>query len=180
MDMNAVLTWLRSRSPAGKTATGLYGSIVTQARVPAFYLAGGVPDTMEGRFGVVGLHMFAVLERIRQEGAVGQALARALLEAFMTDMDDNMREIGVGDTVVPRRVKKAAAALQEHLAAYRAARTAGDAAALSAALTRYVLLDGSSGTAIALATYLDRTEQHLATQSWAVIAAGRITFPTFV
>ena len=106
-----MLTWLRSRSLSGRTASGLYGSIVAQARQPAFYAGGGVPDTLEGRFGMIVVHMFLVLERLRRDGDNGQVLGRALLEAFATDMDDSMREIGIGDLSVPRRVKKAAAAL---------------------------------------------------------------------
>jgi cytochrome b pre-mRNA-processing protein 3 len=172
-----VWTWLRLQTLAGKTAAGLYGSIVTQARDPSFYVAAGVPDTMEGRFGVIGIHMFLILERIRGQGAGGAELARALLEAFMTDMDDNLREIGIGDMGVPRRVKKAAAALHEHLDSYRAAIAAPTDVALIDAVTRYVFLGDKQGRAELLAGYIRRAAQDLGKQSWDQIRAGHLAFP---
>ncbi|MEQ1613200.1 MAG: ubiquinol-cytochrome C chaperone family protein, partial [Hyphomicrobiaceae bacterium] len=162
-----MLNWLRSRSLTGKTAAGLYGSIVAQARQPAFFSGAGVPDTMEGRFGMIGVHMFLVLERIRREGAEGQKLARALLECFMTDMDDNMREIGIGDIVVPRRVKKAAAALHEQLDAYRAALATGSApATFVEPLVRYVYLERKTGAPDRLAAYMTAAARHLDQLGW--------------
>jgi cytochrome b pre-mRNA-processing protein 3 len=174
-----VLTWLRSRSRVGETAAGFYGSIVAQARTPAFYAAGGVPDNMEGRFGLIGVHMFLVLERIRLEGEKGNEIGRALLEAFMTDMDDNMREIGIGDTVVPRRVKKAAAALREHLEAYRAAFAQVDDAQLTELLARYVYLEGGAGEPAHLAGYMRRAARRLGDQPWADVGSGKLSFPTY-
>ncbi len=174
-----MLSWLRSQSAPGQTAAGLYGSIVTHARETSFYLAGGVPDTMEGRFGLIGVNMFLALERIRLEGDRGQEVARALLEAFMTDMDDNMREIGIGDTVVPRRVKKAAAALQEHLAAYRGAVAAPDDRALTDLLARYVYFAGDSGQPARLAAFMRRAAPHLNAQTWEALTAGTLSFPPF-
>jgi cytochrome b pre-mRNA-processing protein 3 len=178
-----VLTWLRSRSSSGKTAAGLYGSIVTQARIPAFYADARVPDNMEGRFGMIGVHMFLVLERIRTEGDKGSEFARALLETMMTDLDDSMREIGIGDMGVPRRVKKAAAALHEQLDAYRAAADQTGPGALEEALSRYVYRDAGAadgtGKPALIAAYMHNATAHLAKLPWASISAGSVTFPTF-
>ena len=173
-----MLTWLRSRSRPGVTASGLYGSIVTQARVPKFYTVNGVPDTMEGRFGVIAVHMYLVLDRIRQQGTDGDEVARALLETFMTDMDDNMREIGIGDVGVPRRVKKAAAALHEQVEAYTSAMAASDDTALKLALTTYIMLGDGRHDVSGLAHYVRSVAASLIPQSWSEIGAGRITFPT--
>lgn len=174
-----MLTWLRSRSRTGKTATALYGSIVTQARERAIYVHGGVPDTMEGRFGVIVVHMFLILERIRGEGAKGDGMARALLETFMTDMDDSMREIGIGDMAVPRRVKKAAAALHEQIECYRAAIAETSGTALRAAIERHVLLGSGGGDAPLIAGYIRRAQESLAKQSWTDVREGRVIFPAF-
>ena len=174
-----MLTWLRSRSRLGKTASALYGSIVTQARIPEFYTRAGVPDTMEGRFSVISVHMFLALERIRSEGANGDELARALLETFVTDIDDNMREIGIGDMGVPRRVKKAAAALHEQMEVYRAAITESSDTQLNAATTRYIVGQDGINQSSVVASYIRRASNHLAQQSWGEIEAGRITFPPF-
>jgi cytochrome b pre-mRNA-processing protein 3 len=179
-DESQVLTWLRSRTLSGKTAAGLYGSIVAQSRDPAFYASAGVPDTMEGRFGVIGLHLFLVLERIRSQGSAGDDLARALLETFMTDVDDNLREIGIADMGVPRRVKKAAAALHEHLDAYRAAMAASTDGPLRDALARYVFLDSGAGRPVALAAYVRQATTSLRQQPWAAIRAGTLSFPALI
>ncbi len=174
-----MLTWLRSRSRTGKTATALYGSIVTQARDRTLYARDGVPDTMEGRFGVIVVHMFLVLERIRQEGSKGADLARALLETFVTDMDDSMREIGIGDMGVPRRVKKAAAALHEQIEVYRAAMAATSDVALEAAIERYILFNSGTGDAPAIARHIRQSALNLGQQCWNDLSAGRPDFPPF-
>lgn len=174
-----MLNWLRSRSLSARTAAGLYGSIVAQARNEAFYAAGGVPDTMEGRFGMIGVHIFLVLERIRRQGDPGKAIGRALLERFMTDLDNSMREIGIGDLGVPKRVKKAAAALLEHLEAYRTAFATPNSPALADALARYVYLGDGKGSPVALASYMQEAARHLDQQSWGRLAAGEVTFPNF-
>ncbi len=114
-----MLTWFTRRNSDSRVATELYGLIVTAARQPEFYLEGGVPDTKEGRFALLVVHLSLVLERLRPEGEAGAALGQALIETFVTDIDDNMREIGIGDLSVPRNVKKAAAALENRWNRYR-------------------------------------------------------------
>jgi cytochrome b pre-mRNA-processing protein 3 len=103
--------WLAAKSPAKNAAVTLYGEIVSAARTPAFYRDIGVPDTVEGRFEMIALHLVLVVDRLGQQGPTGATMARDLNETCITDLDDNMREIGIGDLAVPRKVKKAAAAL---------------------------------------------------------------------
>lgn len=174
-----VLNWFRSRSNTGRTASALYGSIVAQARDCAFYADGGVPDTTEGRFGMIGVHMFLVLERLRTEGRAGQELGRALLETMMTDIDDSLREIGFSDLAVPRRVKKAAAALHEQLAAYRAAAAGASGDALASLLAHHVYLDRETGAPERLAAYMAASARHLEQQPLTRLANGEVTFPAF-
>ena len=114
-----MLTWFTRRKSDNPVAPELYGLIVTAARQPEFYLSGRVPDTKEGRFAVLVVHLALVLERLRPEGEAGATLGQALIETFVTDIDDNMREIGIGDLSVPRNVKKAAAALENRWNRYR-------------------------------------------------------------
>lgn len=106
-----MLNWLKERQSRSRTALELYGSIVAQARQPQFYADLGVPDIARGRFEVIALHVALVLWRLQQDGSSGQQLARSLSEAFVVDMDDNMREMSFSDLAVPREVKKTAAAL---------------------------------------------------------------------
>jgi cytochrome b pre-mRNA-processing protein 3 len=103
--------WLTTKSPTKNAAETLYGEIVSAARAPEFYRDLGVPDTVEGRFEMIAFHLVLVVDRLGQHGSVGAAMARDLNETCITDLDDNMREIGIGDLSVPRKVKKAAAAL---------------------------------------------------------------------
>jgi cytochrome b pre-mRNA-processing protein 3 len=91
-------------------AAKLYGAIVAQARLPVFYQALEVPDTLEGRFLVLSLHLFAVHRRLRAEGEPARGLAQDLADRFSADMDTVLREIGVGDLSVPKKVRKVAAA----------------------------------------------------------------------
>lgn len=106
-----MLNWLKERQGRSRNAQQLYGAIVAQARQPAFYAYLGVPDTARGRFEVIALHVALMMHRLQSDVDAGADLARKLGEAFVVDMDDNMREMTFSDLAVPREIKKAAAAL---------------------------------------------------------------------
>jgi len=175
-----MLTWLTDRGRVQKTATELYGSIVTQSRDPKFYLVSGVADTIDGRYGVLVLHMWLALGRLRHEGQSAIGLSQALLEAFITDMDDNMREIGVGDLSVPRKVKKAAAGLYDRGRAYDAALAAGDGDGLAATIAQHMDRPSEWPGGATLAAYLRRAHAHVAALPGGELLAGRLTFPPAV
>ena len=80
----------------------LYGAIVAQARLPVFYRSLGVPDTLEGRFALLSLHLFAVLHRLKAEGAEGARLAQELVDRFSQDMETVLRELGVERSPHPK------------------------------------------------------------------------------
>jgi cytochrome b pre-mRNA-processing protein 3 len=120
-----MLNWLFRRDDSKRKAADLYGAVVALARRPALYEGIGIADTPEGRYEALVLYLFLVLERMKEEGAQAGPQSQALLEAFVTDMDDNMREMGVGDLSVPRKVKKAAAAFYDRADVYRAAIASG-------------------------------------------------------
>ena len=86
-------------------AAGLYGAVVAQARQVVFYRDLGVPDTVDGRFELIVLHMVLLLRRLNREGDDGAALRQALFDVLLDDMDRSLREMGVGDLGVGRRVK---------------------------------------------------------------------------
>lgn len=141
----------RSGSP-GPTIEAIYGMIVAQARLPAFYEHYRVPDTVNGRFDMVLLHLWLILRRLRgTEG--GATPSQALFDRFCSDMDANLREMGVGDLTVPKRMLKFAEAFYGRTAAYDAALQAG-AAELAQALARNVLLDADAAHAEPLAAYV--------------------------
>lgn len=170
-----MFTWFEARGRAGRTASKLYGSIVTQARAPAFYADLGVPDTMEGRYGLLVVHLWLVMERLSAAGDTA-GLSRALVETFVTDIDDNMREIGVGDLAVPRKVKKAAAGLYDRAPEYERAFTSEDDGVLAEVLSRHVGGMPAPG-ALRLAAYLKSARRSLAAASIDELVAGDVTFP---
>jgi cytochrome b pre-mRNA-processing protein 3 len=101
-------------------ANHLYSRIVTQSRLPAFYVDYGVPDTPDGRFDMIALHAVLVLRRLRRDHERTAPLAQALFDLMFADMDQNLREMGVGDLSVGKRVKALAKAFYGRLAAYNA------------------------------------------------------------
>jgi cytochrome b pre-mRNA-processing protein 3 len=164
-----MLNWFKERQNRARTARDLYGSIVAQARQPAFYAEMGVPDVARGRFEVIVLHTALVMRRLQRAGDPWASLARTLAEVFVTDMDDNMRELTFSDLAVPREVKKVAAALYDrHAALGRHLEAPAPVDALQAALAKdlaYLSPPGSGSIrADILADYLRRTDKALAAQ----------------
>lgn len=130
--------WIRARADRQRQAKLLYGAVVAQARSPSFYSDYGVPDTLQGRYEMIVLVLFQVLERLREAGSAHEELSRVVLESLFTDVDDNMREIGIGDLTVPKKVKRAAAGFYERAVAYRAALAGHDEAALAAHMQQFI------------------------------------------
>ncbi len=117
-------------------ADSLYAAVVAAARSPWFYSHGAVPDTVDGRFDMVALIIAVVLVRLEQTGEPTMAVRQRLRELFVDDMDQSVREMGVGDLSVGRHVKKMMGALDGRLIAYRPALAASDQPAMMAALER--------------------------------------------
>src|SRR6202521_1531624 len=127
----------KPRIPSRGTIEAIYGMIVTQAREPLFYRDLGVPDTVNGRFDLLVLHLWMVLRRLKPiEGGAG--LSQALFDRFCDDMDANLREMGVGDLTVPKRMQAFGEAFYGRMAAYDMALTEGEAA-LAQALCKNIL-----------------------------------------
>jgi cytochrome b pre-mRNA-processing protein 3 len=173
-----VLSWLRRRAEQGRTAKDLYGASVTQARQPAFFDPDGVSDTPEGRAGMIMLHLFLVLDRLSRTGDLGESLALALTETFVTDMDDCLREMGVGDLAVPKKVKRAAAELRARCLAYRDALEAGDAALARELSATLPGLDRRPERAAGMVRYVRRARAILDELPSSDLLAGRVTFPS--
>jgi cytochrome b pre-mRNA-processing protein 3 len=127
---------------------------VAQARTPVFYRSHGVPDTLEGRFDMVVLHLFLANRRLAGLGEEGMTLGQELLDFFFADMDASLREIGIGDLAVPKKMKGFAQAYMGRAAAYEAAIDKNDVAALDAAIARNIF--GQSGGGIPGAALIAR------------------------
>ncbi len=165
------------RSQRRECAHLLYGRIVEQARHPAFYAECGVPDTIDGRFDMIVLHAVLVLRRLRREGEEGRALGQATFDVMMDDMDRSLREMGVGDLGVGRRVKAMARAFYGRAEAYEAALEAGGGA-LDDAVRRNLFgpvappPDASS----AIAAYARLEAAALDSQAGGDLLAGEVRF----
>ena len=152
------------RTPPEGTIACLYGTIVAQARLPAFYQIYGVPDTVNGRLEMIMLHTVLFLRRLEGEAAPTRALGQGLFDQFCRDMDDSMREMGVGDLTVPRKMRRIGEAFYGRQAAYRAL-DAPDNGPLAATLQRNVFAAGSEpGPASRLAVYVREAARRLAAQ----------------
>lgn len=116
-------------------AHAAYTSIVEQARAPDFFLRLEVPDTLDGRFEMIALHMFLVLNRLKAEHAATEEFAQALFDAMFADLDRGLREMGATDMGVGKRVKEMATGFYGRIAAYEKGLEGGDQI-LSEALKR--------------------------------------------
>jgi cytochrome b pre-mRNA-processing protein 3 len=159
-----------------RTIEAIYGMIVAQAREPLFYRAMGVPDTVNGRFDMMLLHIWMVLRRLRPvEG--GAELSQALFDHFCADMDANLREMGVGDLAVPKRMQKFGEAFYGRAAAYDLALTQGDEP-LAQALCKNILDGGDIGQARQLAAYANAVIAALAGRDDTSVGKGSWRFPS--
>ena len=147
---------------------------MAQARKPAFYQTYGVPDTVNGRLEMVILHAIMVLRRLQDEAA-SRPLGQALFDRFCLDMDDNMREMGVGDLAVPRKMRRIGEALLWPATAYGLAFVAADNRELVATLRRTCSPGLQKWGAPRLASYTRQAIHHLAAQNG--FARGEISFP---
>ena len=156
----------------------LYAAVVAAARDSDLYARLGVPDTLDGRFDLVGLHAFLLIRRLGSLPEPGPDLAQAVFDAMFNDMDVNLRELGVGDLSVGRKVRAMWEAFHGRSTAYRAAIEAGDAAALAAALERNVWRGAPprAGAPAELARAALAQEAHLAGQGLADLGKGIVTF----
>ena len=134
-----MLGWLKRNAQLRRIGQDVYARIVAASRSEVFFRDWGVPDTMHGRFEMIVLHLFVVLERLKREGEPGQRLGQAVLERLFADMDDALRQIGIGDMGVPPRIRRTANAVHDRVAAYGGA---VGAEALAAALLQHVYADG--------------------------------------
>jgi cytochrome b pre-mRNA-processing protein 3 len=165
----------KPRTPPRGTIEAIYGMIVTQARGPSFYRNLGVSDTVNGRFDLLILHLWMVLQRLRPM-AGGGALAQALFDRFCEDMDGNLREMGVGDLTVPKRMQAFGEAFYGRAAAYDLALREG-AEALAQALCKNILNGGQIDQARRLAAYAEAALAELAAQDDSSILAASWKFP---
>ena len=170
----------RSRSPR-RIAAQLYSDVVAAARAPAFYADLTVPDTIEGRYEMIVLHVVLLLRRLRQPGAGQKKLAQALVDFMAADLDRSIRELGVGDMSVGKFMKRLGEGLYGRAAAYNKALDDRDTGAMETAVLRNIFDGDDPGERILakITYYVQAQHDHLAGQPIEPIAAGHVAFQPF-
>ena len=154
-----------------------YDAIVDQSRQPGFFAACGVPDTVYGRFDLLVLHAFIVFRRLNAAGDGLEDFRQALFDHMFQDMDASLRELGVGDLSVPKKIKKMAKGFYGKVVAYEKALSGSDEDVVEA-LRRNLFADAdpAAGQVAAMALYLRTTAARVADQPVDEILAGRVAF----
>jgi cytochrome b pre-mRNA-processing protein 3 len=171
----------RNRQP--ETISTLYGMIVAQARLPVFYRDFQVPDTVNGRFDMIVLHLALVLRRLSGGEPVYPEAGQQLFDRFCTDMDGNLREMGIADLKVPKEMRQIGEAFYGRAQAYDAALNRPGDDDLADVLTRNIFDDtGDSAAkkadmAMRLARYVRAADRALADQEPSALVAGKVGFP---
>ena len=163
-------------SPAEPIGFKLYTAAVAQARRPEFYRDSEVPDSLDGRFDLVALHVFLVLRRLKAEGEPARELGQAVFDVFVADMDQSLREMGVGDLGVGRRVKAMAQGLYGRVAAYEAGLESDTGLATALRRNLFGTVQPSEAAVARVAAYVRREAHSLAVRPFAALAAGELVF----
>ncbi len=167
----------KARRSEREAAERVYCAALAAARQPHFYLRCGIPDTLQGRFEMVTLSLFPVLHRLMHDPGDDPALARRVAESLVEHMDDALREVGVSDTRVPKRMKTLYGSFAGRVSAYKQALGEGEEA-LSAAIARNVFPDGADERHVhALASYLSAAVRAMQAADLDAVRRGSLPFP---
>ncbi|MGI9493476.1 MAG: ubiquinol-cytochrome C chaperone family protein [Geminicoccaceae bacterium] len=167
-------------APGSTAAHRLYSGAVNHARCPIYYDALDVPDTPEGRFEILALHVGLIIRRLLQDGAKGRQVAQALVDLMVADMDVNLRELGVGDLAVGKQVKRLAGQLNARMEILKTAFDGGDHEVLRPMLatnTYHGIAEPSDDHLAHLIRICEAIEESLAGQAVEDLAEGQIQLP---
>jgi cytochrome b pre-mRNA-processing protein 3 len=164
-------------SRRGDDAAGsLYARVNAAARVPGLYGAGLIPDTVQGRFESLALHAVVVLRRLRALPAPAPDLAQDFVDRLFLEIERALREIGISDLAVPKRMKDYAKGFYGRAKSYDEALADGDDAALRVAIARNVGA-GDPGAPVRLATYIKEADKRISGLDLAAILSSPDLFP---
>ena len=161
-----------------KVARTLYSLILIQARLPVFYSDWGVQDTIDGRFDMMVLHAHILFNRLKDGTTKDQEIAQAVFDLMFADLDQNLREMGVGDVGVSKRIKAMAEAFYGRATAYSNSMLEEDNIALTAALRRnlYRNSEAEDQQIIGISIYMRNQVAHLKSQELSELIKGKISF----
>lgn len=174
------LSRLFRKKPDDDIAHRLYVHVADQARQPVFYREGGVRDSLDGRFDMLALHLFLVLRRLGGNPADRAAtlLGQQLFDVMFGDMDRSLREMGVGDLTVGKRIRDMSEAFYGRVQAYEAGLQDADSVTLMAALERnlYRGTPPAPGLLASMATYVRELAVYLQGRPVDEFLAGELNF----
>lgn len=173
-----IFKWFRGDDTLDEAAVEVYAKIVAQARHQSFYGDLFVPDTIDGRFDMLVLHAFLIFSRLKGESARIDELSQKVFDEMFLDLDHTLREMGVGDISVGKRIKKMARAFYGRAQAYEEAVMAGDREKLGQVLARNLFPDdGAPPEVIAhLSQYVLAAAAGLRAQPAEDFVAARFSF----
>jgi cytochrome b pre-mRNA-processing protein 3 len=166
------------RSKQEATIDALYGMIVAQARSPSFYRDYAVPDTVTGRLDMIVLHLVLVLRGMKDRDNSVPPDGQQLFDRFCRDIDDNFREMGVGDLAVPKKMRRVAEDFYGRAQAYESALGSNDAGSLEAAVARNIFgVPEPTAGARRLAAYIRKTAAALDRRQEGRLTPANLEFP---
>lgn len=155
-----MLKALFRKDPVRSQAETLFAAVTEQARAPEFYAGAGVPDTPEGRFELLAVHMFLAVHRLRREAPASDRLVEALQEVFFRRLDHALREMGVGDLSVGRKIRAFAESFYGRYRAYEEGLASPPL--LDAAIARNIFESHDAARGAPLADYVRAATEALA------------------
>ena len=177
------MNWFKQRKVRKDAAVRLYDMAVIQARAPAFYKDLGVADTIDGRFDLLVLHIYLIMDRLYVLGPEGRAQAQALFDRMFRSVDLTLREMGIGDLGIPKHMKKMMKAFNGRAHSYHEALAAKNSDALQLAITRNVYRVGGESIPAGVFDLTDYALETSATFEAFDLDAfvdGRIWFPSII
>lgn len=156
--------------PDERQGDALYALAVEQARQPVFYTSLGVADRIDARFELYTLHVLILFLRLKQDGERGEVAAQKLFDTYISSLDHTLRELGVGDVSVGKKMRKLGESLYGRMSAYEGSLRAEDVDALAASLAKNVYESADAATGDALARYAVASRQNLTTQSFEAVS----------
>jgi cytochrome b pre-mRNA-processing protein 3 len=173
--------WFAGRAARKEAAEKIYDAIVAQSRNPSFYIRCGVPDTLSGRFDMLVIHMFIVLQILKLGGREGQLLAQEIVEAFIREMDTMVRDLGVSDRNVPKEVRKIAQLFYGQLLAYSTALQRNEPKLLAGEVWKsFQSSEGNKQQPVAsesISTYIQQSIKSIQEMPLNMLLQGNIRFP---
>ncbi len=168
------------KDPALEAGESLFAAASDQSRAPAFYEAMGVPDTVEGRFEMTALHVWLILRKLKGGDRAARNVAQKLFDVMFASFDDALRELGVGDLIVGKKIRKMAESFYGRVQAYDAAienAAGGDnEMTLAAALARNVYESSDPEIAARLVDYVRAAAQAIDNQPQVNVVRGVVSF----